>query len=39
MASEPAVYAFPASRGSRDYRRIAREIVDRTHNRENPAFR
>ena len=36
MASEPAVYAFPASRGSRDYRRIAREIIHRTNGRDDP---
>ncbi|MCU0725015.1 MAG: AAA family ATPase [Planctomycetes bacterium] len=29
MLHEPAVVAFPASRGSRDYRRAAREILER----------
>jgi chromosome partitioning protein len=28
MAREPAVLAFPSSRGARDYRRIAREILE-----------
>ncbi len=27
MVQEPAVFAFPASRGAKDYRRIAREIL------------
>jgi chromosome partitioning protein len=28
MAQEPAVFAFPNSRGSKDYRRIARELLE-----------
>jgi len=27
MAQEPAVYAFPSARGSKDYRRIAAELI------------
>ena len=27
MVREPAIFAFPASRGSKDYRRIARELI------------
>ena len=27
LAEEPAVTAFPSSRGARDYRRIARELI------------
>jgi chromosome partitioning protein len=28
LAGEPAVYAFPSSRGSKDYRRVARELIE-----------
>lgn len=28
MAQEPAVYAFPAARGAKDYRRVAGEIIE-----------
>ena len=28
MVREPAVYAFPSARGSKDYRRIAQELIE-----------
>ncbi len=37
MVKEPAVFSFPASRGSRDYRRIARELLAPVRAASEPA--